>query len=178
MKKKFSIILLLFVIIASNSCKRAAPCCYIPDQIRVNVHYLDTSGNTLFMNDLLGYKKSNVRTYALVDNLKVLDANVDIVTSTATYNPYRWEYVYDEDRGDSVYAAIFSLPFTKNDYKRVHYFTLLIDLKEGVEDTMQTYITSEGIVDSLWYNARLRYSNTHSPESSLTDKIINVTKVN
>lgn len=143
----------------------------------VDIHYIDKAGNELFINDTNGYIKKNVRTYTLINKQKSLDSDFDIHDPTkVVYNPYQWGNAYSQDEGDSVYVAAFVLAVTKIDYKKEHYFTTLIDLKEGVEDTMLVFVNSRKAIDSLWYNRQLLYVNPYWPEVYDMRKIITIQK--
>lgn len=145
----------------------------------IDIHYIDKNGNDLFKNDNNGYIKENVRTYTLVNREKSLDSGFDVANpNKVVYTPYKWGNVYNQDEDDTVYVAVFVLPVTKIDYKNEHYFTTLIDLKEGVEDTMQVYVNSRKGIDSLWYNRQLLYVNPYFPEVYLMQKIITIKKEN
>ncbi|MGN6532031.1 MAG: hypothetical protein ACTHK0_09785 [Ginsengibacter sp.] len=143
----------------------------------VDIHYINKAGNDLFINVSNGYVKENVRTYTFINNEKYLDSAFDIYDpAKVVYNPYQWGNAYNLEENDSVYVAAFVLPVRKINYQKEHYFTTIIHLKEGVEDTMRTYITNVQTVDSLWYNGKLLYSNPYHPEYYLMQKIITIQK--
>jgi hypothetical protein len=171
--------LILFVNLIFYSCDKAPNNGESFPPPVVDIHYIDKAGNDLFITDTNGYIKDNVRTYTLINKEKSLDSDFDIHDpAKVVYNPYQWGNAYDQDAGDSVYVAAFVLPVKKIDYKKEHYFTTVIDLKEGIEDTMQTYITNGNTIDSLWYNRKLFYANPYYPERYIMRKIITVQKEN
>lgn len=92
------------------------------------------------------------------------------------YNSYKWVNIYNQDGDDTVYVRVFIFPITKFDYKKKHYFTTLINWKEGIEDTMRTYITNIQTIDSLRYNGNLLYANSYFAEPSIMRKIITIEK--
>lgn len=143
----------------------------------VAVHYEDSGGNDLFSDGRNGYTKDNVRTYTLINGKKSIDSDVDVFQNNKTaYNPYKWGTIYNEETKDSVFVAVFGLPANKIDYQIQHYFTTLIILKEGVQDTMRTYINGTKSIDSLWYNNLLLYVNPYPHESYPMNKIITIEK--
>lgn len=141
----------------------------------VAVHYIDKTGNNLFTNGANGFVKENVRIYTLINGEKSIDSTIDVY-GKVVYNPYGWGNAYDSETDDSVFIAAVNLPVTKIDYKNDHYFTTIIDLKEGVEDTMRTYIKGAKTIDSLWYNGKLLYTNPYPSQIYLMQKIITIQK--
>ncbi len=143
----------------------------------VNIHYTDKAGNNLFTNGANGYIIDKVRTYSLINGVKSLDSAFDLYDPMkVVYNPYGWGKVYDSDTKDSVFIASVGLEVTKINYKSEHYFTTLIDLKDGVEDTMRVFVNSRKAIDSLWYNRQLLYVNPYWPEVYDMRQIIKVQK--
>lgn len=176
---KTSFLILFFNLIIICNCNKSPNVSESFPPPVVDIHYIDKAGNDLFINDSNNYVRENVRTYTLINKEKSLDSDFDIHDPTkVVYNPYQWGNAYDQDEGDSVYVAAFVLPITKIDYKMEHYFTTLIDLKQGIEDTMKTYITNVNTIDSLWYNNKLLYANSYFPERYQMRKIITIQKEN
>ncbi|MGN6530673.1 MAG: hypothetical protein ACTHK0_02820 [Ginsengibacter sp.] len=91
----------------------------------VDIHYIDTDGNTLFTNNDKGYIKNKVRTYTLINGEKSLDTFIS-TTGQIVYNPIWFVNRYDAEKGDSVLVGVFGLPLEKVDYKSDHYFTTLL----------------------------------------------------
>lgn len=169
-----TLLLISFFTLMFFSCNKIPP--GTPNPF-VGIHYTDKTGNDLFPNGANGYLKENVRTYTLINGKKSLDSATDVY-GKVVYNPFQWGNVYDEDTKDSIFIAAIGLLVTKIDYKNRHYFTTLIDLKEGVEDTMQVFVNSRKSIDSLWYNGELLYYNPYWPEVYPMQKIITIQKEN
>ena len=167
--------ILIIIIIVSVSCNK--------DHVKkgdfpnpgVNIQYLDNNGNNLFSDGRNGYIIDNVRTYTLINGEKSIDSDQN---NKLDYNPYVWRTIYDDETKDSVFVASFVLSVYKIDYVNEHYFTTLIDLKEGVQDTMRTFINGSKSIDSLWYNGKLLYTNPYFPQYYDMRKIITVEKEN
>ncbi|MEO8853891.1 MAG: hypothetical protein ABI359_08935 [Ginsengibacter sp.] len=168
--------LIPFFILTCYSCTKKPDKAAFPNP-GVSIHYVDQKENDLFGSGINGYVKENVRAYSMINEEKSIDSGIDLQKGNKiVYSPYKWGNAYNEDTGDSVFVATFILPVTKIDYKTEHYFTTLIDLKEGVEDTMRVFVNSRKAIDSLWYNRQLLYVNPYWPEVYDMRKIITIQK--
>ena len=135
------IAILFCIVIIGVSCK--VICCVDPTASAVSIHYVDGNGNDLFTNGQNGYFKDSVQVYDLKNEIP-----------TFIPNGYYWSFWLQ--------SSILTTGYTNNDIVN-RYYTCLIHLKQGVDDTLKVHLTGNQQIgsfpDSIWYNGKLSKMN-------------------
>ena len=136
-KGNLLLIFIYFFLSFCNSCKKGTT--PIPE---VQIHYMDKVGNDLFTNGQNGYYKDSVAILNLGgDKIPNYVDFVEWAPSTLLLQP-------------SIYTNIIN-----------NYCSLVIYLRNGVNDTLKMHLTSIRLadgatLDSIWYNGRLKKAGT------------------
>ena len=130
---KHTLLIITIILLIFQSCVKSGGCDVDPPA--AYIHYIDKFGNDLFKNGQNGYIKDSVAILNLNGN------KIPNYVDFANWTP------------STLLLSISTYTTVTNNY-----CTLIIHLKEGINDTLKMHLISNPCtqLDSIWYNGQIK----------------------